>query len=134
MWISLGECILFHFFIIAKTQQRTLFPAGFSEEEFFMGYSVPHNKELMRIFRDLDMVEQMGSGLPRILQQYQPSVYHFTANFIRVVFPFAAGFDGTMQVTDPASTQQVPRKHHAGTMQAKQILQYCSEPKSRAEI
>ncbi len=26
----------------------------------FMGYSVPQNKELMRVFRDLDMVEQLG--------------------------------------------------------------------------
>lgn len=92
-------------------------PAGFSEEEFFMGYSVPHNKELMRIFRDLDMVEQMGSGIPRILQQYQPSVYQFTANFIRVVFPFTEGFDAAPQASDHGSTMQVLSKHHASTMQ-----------------
>lgn len=45
-------------------------PAGFTEEEFFIGYSVPQNKELMRVFRDLDIVEQMGSGINRILQAY----------------------------------------------------------------
>lgn len=109
-------------------------PAGFSEEEFFMGYSVPHNKELMRIFRDLDIVEQMGSGIPRILQKYKPSVYIFTANFIRVVFPFAEGFDGTLQASDPASTPQVPRKLPTSTPQAEHVLQYCNEPRSRAEI
>ena len=87
-------------------------PAGFSEAEFFMGYSVPHNKELMRIFRDLDIVEQMGSGIPRILQKYKPSVYLFTANFIRVVFPFAEGFDDTPQASDQV-TLQVPRKLNA---------------------
>jgi len=109
-------------------------PAGFSEQEFFMGYSVPHNKELMRVFRDLDIVEQMGSGIPRILQQYQPSVYHFTANFIRVVFPFTEGFDAAPQASDQASTLQAPSKLPASTPQVELVLQYCNNPKSRAEI
>jgi ATP-dependent DNA helicase RecG len=55
-------------------------PPGFDGEEFFMGYSVPQNKELMRVFRDLDMVEQMGSGVPRILEHYPKSIYHFSRN------------------------------------------------------
>ena len=41
---------------------------GFDEDEFFEGYSVPRNKELMRVYKDLDMVEYLGSGVPRILQ------------------------------------------------------------------
>ena len=64
----------------------------FSESEFFMGYSVPHNKELMRIFRDLDLAQQMGSGIKRILQKYPQSIYHFADNFIRVTLPYADGF------------------------------------------
>jgi ATP-dependent DNA helicase RecG len=68
-------------------------PPGFDEDEFFMSYSVPPNKELMRVFRDLDIVEHMGSGIPRILEHYPRSVYHFTTNFIRVVLPFAEGFE-----------------------------------------
>ena len=40
-------------------------PQGLTESEFFEGYSVPRNKELMRIFRDLDLVEHLGSGVPR---------------------------------------------------------------------
>gem|GEM_PF-1550946 len=39
-----------------------------------MGYSAPQNKELMRVFRDLDMVEQLGSGVPRILEYYPRSI------------------------------------------------------------
>jgi ATP-dependent DNA helicase RecG len=50
-------------------------PLGFDENEFFMGYSVPQNKELMRVFRDLDMVEHMGSGVPRVLEYYPRSIY-----------------------------------------------------------
>lgn len=45
-------------------------PEGLSQEEFFQGFSVLRNKELMRIFKDLRMVEQLGSGVPRILKSY----------------------------------------------------------------
>jgi predicted HTH transcriptional regulator len=31
------------------------------------------NKELMRVFRGLDMVEQLGSGIPQILAAYSLS-------------------------------------------------------------
>ena len=36
-------------------------PEGLSKQEFFEGFSVPRNKELMRIFKDLELVEQLGS-------------------------------------------------------------------------
>jgi predicted HTH transcriptional regulator len=67
-------------------------PDGFDEAEFFQGFSVPKNKELMRVFRDLEMVEQLGSGVPRILAHYPPSSYMFTAHFIRLVLPFAESY------------------------------------------
>ncbi len=90
-------------------------PPGFDEEEFFMGYSVPQNKELMRVFRDLDMVEHMGSGVPRILEQYPKSIYNFSRNFIRVILPFAQGFE---QVTGQVSA----------------CLKFCEIPRSTKEI
>ena len=68
-------------------------PQGLNEDDFFMGYSVPQNKELMRVFRDLDMVEQLGSGVPRILSSYPKTAYHFSPNFIRLVLPFEEGFE-----------------------------------------
>lgn len=43
-------------------------PQGVSKEEFFQGVSVPRSKEVMRIYRDMDLVEQLGSGIPRILK------------------------------------------------------------------
>jgi len=61
-------------------------PLGVEREEFFQGYSMPRNKILMRIFKDLDMVEYLGSGMPRILKAYSREAYIFTANFIRTVF------------------------------------------------
>lgn len=58
-----------------------------TEKEFFEGYSVPRNKELMRVFRDLDLVEHLGSGIPRILRAYGKDCFRFTENFLRMTFP-----------------------------------------------
>lgn len=47
--------------------------------------------ELMRIYRDLDLVEQLGSGVPRILEHYDRSFFKFFPNFIRMTFPKSSG-------------------------------------------
>lgn len=62
---------------------------GMTEEEFFNGYSAPRNKELMRVFKDVRLVEQLGSGMIRILKKYDRSIFTITPNFIRVAFPFS---------------------------------------------
>ena len=59
---------------------------GVAREEFFAGYSIPRNKILMRIFRDLKIVGYLGSGMPIILQAYPKESFIFTQNFIRIVF------------------------------------------------
>lgn len=41
----------------------------------------------MRIFRDLDLVEHLGSGIPRILKSYGKECFKFTENFLRMIFP-----------------------------------------------
>src|SRR5690554_7878511 len=56
-------------------------PQGLSEEEFFQGFSILRNKELMRVFKDLDLVEQLGSGIPRILESYDKDCFKFSENF-----------------------------------------------------
>ncbi len=61
---------------------------GMTEEEFFSGYSAPRNKELMRVFKDRHLVEQLGSGMIRILKKYDCSIFTITPNFIKVAFPF----------------------------------------------
>ena len=50
--------------------------------------SAPRNQELMRIFRDLKLVEQMGSGMRRILAKYDKTIFAFSPNYLRVTFPF----------------------------------------------
>lgn len=79
-------------------------PENLSIDEFFSGYSIPRNKELMRIFKDLELVEQLGSGIPRILQYYGKECFEFSENFIRISFPVDPNY--TEQIT-PEVTQQV---------------------------
>jgi predicted HTH transcriptional regulator len=42
-------------------------PINVTEDDFFKGYSARH-PELMRIFKDLELVEQLGTGIIRILK------------------------------------------------------------------
>lgn len=62
---------------------------GQSLEGFFAGRSVPRSRELMRVFRDMDLVEQLGSGMRRILDAYGREVFEIDDNFICVTFPFS---------------------------------------------
>ena len=54
---------------------------GVSQEEFLEGFSNPRNPELMRIFRDLNFVEQLGTGIQRVLKTYDKKIFEF---FFRV--------------------------------------------------
>jgi ATP-dependent DNA helicase RecG len=65
-------------------------PEGLSKDEFFEGFSVPRNKEIMRIYKDLNLVEHLGSGVPRILENYAKDCFTFSENFLRMTFPSAA--------------------------------------------
>lgn len=59
-----------------------------NEEEFLKRYSFPRNPELMRIYRDLDLVEQLGTGVLRIIKAHDKNVFEFSENFIRVNFKY----------------------------------------------
>jgi len=84
---------------IEITSAGTL-PEGLSEADFFDGVSIPRNRELMRAYRDLELVEQLGSGVPRILESYGRECFRFMGNFIRMTFPAS-------EVVTPQVTEQV---------------------------
>ena len=65
-------------------------PESLTREEFFNGISISRNKELMRIYRDVELVESLGSGIPRILRAYREDCFKFTDNFIRITLPISA--------------------------------------------
>ena len=66
--------------------------ADLSEEDFFKCRSMPRNRELMRVFRDMELVEQIGSGMSRILKAYDRSVFELSPSFTIVTFPFEEAF------------------------------------------
>jgi predicted HTH transcriptional regulator len=65
---------------------------GLGKEDFFNCISKPRNRVLMRVFKDAGMVEQLGSGMSRILKAYDRSIFHFSDHFLIVTFPFDKTF------------------------------------------
>jgi predicted HTH transcriptional regulator len=80
-------------------------PESMSQEGFFNGISIPRNKELMRIYRDVELVESLGSGIPRILNAYGENCFKFTDNFIRIKFLVSVQADKVHHASDFASVQ-----------------------------
>lgn len=95
-------------------------PDGLSQEEFFEGFSVPRNKELMRIFKDLDLVEQLGSGVPRILRAYSRDCFRFSENFLRVTLPSSEKV--TPQVTPQVMELLKVMKHQHSRQELQDLL------------
>ena len=69
---------------------------GQSKEDFFSCSSMPRNRELMRVFKDVGLVEQLGSGMSRILKEYDKSIFHISEHFIKVEFPFSLPKDNVI--------------------------------------
>lgn len=66
--------------------------SGLNKDEFFQGRSMPRNREIMRVFRDLELVEHLGSGVHRILKAYNKDIFKISENFFEIVFPFEEEF------------------------------------------
>ena len=49
------------------------------------------------------MVEQLGSGMGRILNAYDRNIFKFTSDFLIVTFPFADGFDVAIDANHDAN-------------------------------
>lgn len=55
----------------------------------YQGIRALDSRELMRVFRDMELVEQLGSGMRRILDAYGRDAFEIDDNFICVTFPFS---------------------------------------------
>lgn len=105
-------------------------PNGLSEEEFFSGYSAPRNKVLMRVFRDVGLVESLGFGIPKILETYDRSCFEFSDHFLRMSFPKAEGGK-----TGGKSISNVEAYHEFTTRQKEVLELILSNPKiTRPEL
>ena len=63
-------------------------PLGLTKDDFFNGVSLPRNRELMRVFRDVEMVESLGSGMNRIMRNYGRENFEFGNNYVRMIVPY----------------------------------------------
>ena len=82
-------------------------PESLTIEEFFTGISIPRNRELMRVFRDLELVESLGSGIPRILKAYSRDCFVFMENFTRIILPMDKSYVKTTQKTTQKTDDKI---------------------------
>jgi predicted HTH transcriptional regulator len=97
---------------------------GLTEADFFKCRSMPRNRELVRVFRDVGLVERIGSGMSRILKAYDRSVFELTPSFTVVTLPFEKPFiqpngkiNGEIKKR-PRSTLDVVKERPAATIPA----------------
>ncbi len=105
-------------------------PESLTREEFFNGISIPRNKELMRIYRDVELVESLGSGIPRILRAYGEACFKFTDNFIRITLPISAHDHASNHASDHASNHA---SNHA-SVQVEKLVSILTGEMGRSEL
>ena len=62
-------------------------PSALSKEDFFAGVSKPVNRKLLKIFSDLNYIDQTGHGIPLILKNYGKEAFYISEHTIIVTIP-----------------------------------------------
>ena len=62
-------------------------PSALTREDFFAGVSKPINKKLIKIFGDLDYIDQTGHGIPLIVKKYGKKAFYISEHTIIVTIP-----------------------------------------------
>lgn len=109
---------------------------GQSEQDFFSCSSMPRNRELMRVFKDVGLVEQLGSGMSRILKVYDKSIFKISEHFIKVEFPFFMPRDMSSadnNIEYGSGNNGSTQENTQDNIQIK-ILKFCEKPRSKKEI
>ena len=111
-------------------------PQEITKEDFFNAVSAPRNKELMRVFKDVDLVEQLGSGMERIMSIYDKSIFEFLPNFLRINFYFDREVMEYLGVTEQDKPNKITEQDKPNKKENKinAILEFCKVPKSGKEI
>lgn len=104
---------------------------GLSEDEFFGCCSKPRNRELMRVFKDVGLVEQLGSGMERILSAYDRSIFEFSKNFMKVTFMYPE--QSAIKIGDKKSAIKIGDKYEEYKNKIIDILE-TSESAKTSEI
>ena len=112
-------------------------PQGLSQEEFLEGVTAPRNKELIRVFKDVDLIENIGSGVLRILDAYDKSCFKFMDHFLRVSFKYKENPFEYDEKTDKKTTKKTDKKTTKKIkvkQQEKDVLNFCKDAKPLKEI
>lgn len=88
-------------------------PQELSQEEFLEGVTAPRNKELIRVFKDVDLIENIGSGVLRILDAYDKSCFKFMDHFLRVSFKYKENPFEYDQETTQETTLKTTQENYA---------------------
>jgi len=76
----------------------------------------------------VDLVEHLGSGIPRILRSYGKGCFMFSDNFLRMIFPAAE------QVTEQVTPQVAPQVAPQVTPQVEELLKILTGTMDRDDI
>ena len=113
-------------------------PQELSQEEFLEGVTAPRNKELIRVFKDVDLIENIGSGVLRILDAYDKSCFKFMEHFLRVSFKYKENpfeYDDTAKTkSSKLGSKKSSKKSSKLAVSEHQILELCKTEKSLKEI
>lgn len=92
------------------------------------------NKEIIRVFKDVDLIENIDSGVLRILDAYDKSCFKFMDHFLRVSFKYKENpfeYDNTAKTK---SSKLGNKKSSRLAVSEHQILELCKTEKSLKEI
>jgi len=109
-----------------------ILPPGMTVEDMLQGVSKIRNPVIARVFRELKLIEQWGSGVPRIFRETaaagfpSPSIIELGLR-VQFIFPLAEMIK-TAEVPHPESRLQVAAQVTA------QVGAFCREPRSAREI
>ena len=88
-------------------------PLELKKEDFLKGLVYRRNKELIKIFSDVDLIENVGSGILRILKSYNKDCFIFMENYLRVSFKFKENpFESDIEpkIPNKNTDQEIPNK------------------------
>jgi predicted HTH transcriptional regulator len=83
---------------------------GLSLEKFYSGTSMPRNREVVRVFKDLNYIEQLGNGIPKIVKKYSRNAIEVDNFAIQTTLEFDADINGSTQKTTQKTTQETANK------------------------
>ena len=92
------------------------------------------NKELIRVFKDVDLIENIGSGVLRILDAYDKSCFKVMDHFLRFSFKYKENPFEYYNTAKTKSSKLGSKKSSRLAVSEHQILELCKTEKSLKEI